>query len=208
MPNPTRSELMKIKKTIKFARSGHRILKKKQDGLILEFFRVLKEAKGVHGALIRQFAEAELLLDKAAAVEGYSAVRSAAMAVKPVPEMGIATKNIMGVRIPVVDAAPVQKHFYERGYGIIGGSSRIDEAAYFYEGLVDKAVQAAQTETAMRKLLEDIERTKRRVNALEYRVIPTLNSQKSFISQRLEEMERENIFRLKRIKAKTRKQAE
>ncbi len=205
-PNPTRSELMKLKKMIKFARSGHKMLKKKQDGLILEFFRLLKQAKGVHGALTKQFIEAELLLDKAAAVEGYSAVQSASMAVKPAPDMGIATKNIMGVRIPSIDTVPDQKHFYERGYGIIGGSSRIDETAYAYEGLVDRIVQAAQTETAMRKLLEDIERTKRRVNALEYKVIPTLNRQKSFISQRLEEMERENIFRLKRIKAKTKKE--
>ncbi|MCZ7394817.1 MAG: V-type ATP synthase subunit D, partial [Candidatus Methanoperedens sp.] len=85
-------------------------------------------------------------------------------------------------------------------YGIIGTSSRIDEAVDTYEILVEKIILAAEIETTMKKLLEDIEKTKRRVNALEFKVIPELSEAKDFIVLRLEEMERENTFRLKRIK--------
>ncbi len=69
-----------------------------------------------------------------------------------------------------------------------------------YEILVEKIILAAEIETTMKKLLEDIEKTKRRVNALEFKVIPELSEAKDFIVLRLEEMERENTFRLKRIK--------
>ena len=76
------------------------------------------------------------------------------------------------------------------------------EAAAAYEKVVEKILLAAEVETSMRKLLNEIEKTKRRVNALEFVVMPRLQSVSSFIRLRLEEMERENIFRLKRIKAK------
>jgi len=84
----------------------------------------------------------------------------------------------------------------------VGTSSYIDEATEAFEKLVETLVQAAEVETTMKKLLDEIEKTKRRVNALEYKVIPELQEAESFIQLRLEEMERENIFRLKRIKDK------
>src|SRR2546422_135084 len=89
----------------------------------------------------------------------------------------------------------------ERGYRIITTSARIDEAAEAYEALVEDIVVAAEIETTMRRLIEEIEKVKRRVNALEYRVIPELKSTEAFIRQRLEEMERDNFMRLKRFKA-------
>src|SRR2546429_611506 len=91
--------------------------------------------------------------------------------------------------------------FEERGYGIVTTSARIDEAAEAYEALVEDIVVAAEIETTMRRLIEEIEKVKRRVNALEYRVIPELKSTEAFIRQRLEEMERDNFMRLKRFKA-------
>jgi len=87
----------------------------------------------------------------------------------------------------------------ERGYGYYNSAS-IDETASAYENVVEKIILAAEVETSMRKLLKEIEKTKRRVNALEFNVIPNLDKVKAFISLRLEEMERENIFRMKRIK--------
>ncbi|MDH7509014.1 MAG: V-type ATP synthase subunit D, partial [Methanomassiliicoccales archaeon] len=88
------------------------------------------------------------------------------------------------------------------GYGVIGTSPFIDEAAEAYEELVETIIKAAEIETTMKRLLDEIEKTKRRVNALEYKVIPELKEAEEFIEFRLEEMERENIFRLKRIKQK------
>ena len=90
----------------------------------------------------------------------------------------------------------------QRGYGVIGTSTYIDEATGAFENLVETIVQAAEIETTMKKLLDEIEKTKRRVNALEFKVIPELQEAEAFIELRLEEMERENIFRLKRIKEK------
>jgi V/A-type H+-transporting ATPase subunit D len=86
--------------------------------------------------------------------------------------------------------------------GLVGGSSYIDEAADGYSGLISAIVTAAEMEATLKKLLEEIESTKRRVNALEFVVIPQMEEAQSFIQLRLEEMEREETFRLKRFKNK------
>jgi V/A-type H+-transporting ATPase subunit D len=106
----------------------------------------------------------------------------------------------MGVVVPRVEGEQVRKKILQRGYGIVGTKATIDEAARGYESLVDDIVRAAEIETTIKKLLDEIEKTKRRVNALEFKVIPELTDAANFIRLRLEEMERENTFRLKRIK--------
>src|SRR5256886_5881493 len=81
------------------------------------------------------------------------------------------TKNVMGILVPKINAKSVRKTIDQRGYGIIGTSPRIDEAAEAYENFVEDVITAAEIETTMRRLIEEIEKVKRRVNALEYRVI-------------------------------------
>ena len=90
----------------------------------------------------------------------------------------------------------------DRGLGMVGGSPYIDEAADSYSLLVEKVVKAAEMEATLKRLLEEIEATKRRVNALEFKVIPEMKEAQIFIQLRLEEMEREETFRLKRFKNK------
>ena len=85
---------------------------------------------------------------------------------------------------------------------MLGTSARIDEAAEAYEELLESIILAAEVETAMKKMLEEIETTKRRVNALEFNILPELHENKEYIEQKLEEQEREEIFRMKKIKAK------
>ncbi len=199
---PTRSELIKLKQRIKLAKSGYNLLKKKRDGLILEFFEILKKAKTVRKEL---FGAYKLALDKvnvARAAEGDIAVTSVGLSIAATAEVEIETKNIMGVVVPKIEAPQLRRSSMERGYGFIGVSARIDEAAEAFERVVELAIRAAEVETSMKKLLREIEKTKRRVNALEFEVIPKLEKTKVFITLRLEEMERENIFRLKRIKKK------
>ncbi len=197
---PTRSELMKLKKRIKLATSGHSLLKKKRDGLIMEFFEILKDAKNIRSELVEDYTSAEGKIAVAAALDGSPSVHSAAMAVHAAPPVDVGSKNIMGVVVPRIRSEIIKRHLHERGYGLAGSSARIDEAAYAYETVVDKILKAAEAETTMLRLLDEIDKTKRRVNALEFKVLPTLSSQAAFIALRLEEIERENVFRLKKIK--------
>ncbi len=198
---PTRSELLKLKKQIKLAKSGYNIKKKKRDGIILEFFEILKKAKTLREELVNEYKIALEKMNIARTLEGDLKVKSIAMAIKDIPDVKLAAKNIMGVKVPKIESSEIKKAFMERGYGVYN-SSAIDEAAASYEKVVEKIILAAEVENSMRKLLNEIEKTKRRVNALEFVVIPNLDKVKSFIQLRLEEMERENIFRMKRIKAK------
>jgi V/A-type H+-transporting ATPase subunit D len=199
---PTRSELLEIKRKVKLTKSGYKILKMKRDGLILEFFKILEQAKLVREKVTRHY---ELAMEKIAvanAVDGVIAVKSAAFALKTSPEIKLRSKNVMGLVVPLIEASSIRIPMDQRGYGVIGTSVYIDEAAKAFEDLVETIIEAAEIETTMKKLLDEIEKTKRRVNALEYKVIPELQEAEAFIRMRLEEMERENIFRLKRIKQK------
>jgi V/A-type H+-transporting ATPase subunit D len=197
---PTRSELIKLRKRIKLAISGHALLKKKRDGLIKEFFNVLEEAKKTQSELSNNYRNAKLKLELARAIDGTIAVKSAALALKETAKIEVKTRNVMGIIVPQVSSDHKVKEFHERGYGIIGTSSYIDEAAEAYEILIKSILTAAEIENTLRKLLFEIDKTKRRVNALEFKLIPSMKAEAKFISLRLEEMEREDIFRLKRIK--------
>ncbi len=196
---PTRSELMKLKNRIKLAKSGYNLLKKKRDGLILEFFEILKRAKTVRQELTEIYKRALSTVNIARTVEGDVQISSLALAVKDAPELTVQSRNIMGVVVPKITYEKKEKS-YDRGYGTIANSAVIDEASIAFEKVVQKVIEAAEIETSIKKLLNEIEKTKRRVNALEFEIIPKMDIQKKFIQMRLDEMERENVFRMKRIK--------
>ena len=200
---PTRSELLEIKRKIKLSQAGYKILKMKRDGLILEFFKILEEAKEIRQRVNRDYEVAMTKIAVAKAADGAIAVKSAAFALKVHPEIQLRSKNVMGLVVPEIEATRLRATSDNRGYGVIGTSTYIDEAAKAFEDLTETVIKAAEIETTMKRLLDEIEKTKRRVNALEYKVIPELKESAAFIQLRLEEMERENIFRLKRIKQKT-----
>ncbi|OPX59034.1 MAG: V-type ATP synthase subunit D [Methanomassiliicoccales archaeon PtaB.Bin134] len=199
---PTRSELLEIKKKIKLTKSGYKILKMKRDGLILEFFKILEQAKDIRDKVNHDYDEAMERIAVAKAVDGAIAVQSAAFALKTHPELSLRSKNIMGIVVPEIEASSIRTPMDKRGYGVIGTTVYIDEAAKAFENLVETIIEAAEIETTMKKILEEVEKTKRRVNALEFKVIPDLQESEAFIRLRLEEMERENTFRLKRVKQK------
>jgi len=205
---PTRSELLEVTKKIKLTKNGHKILKLKRDGLILEFFKILDQAKDLRVEIAKRYKVAQERIAIANAVDGAIAVRSAAYALTSHPEIKLRSRNLMGVVVPDIKSSRIVAPLDERGYGIIGTSPRIDEATDAYEKLVETIVKAAELETTLKKLLDEIERTKRRVNALEFKVLPELEEIERFIRFRLEEMERDNTFRLKRIKGKTTKASE
>jgi len=136
-------------------------------------------------------------------VEGAIGVKSAALSVKEVPQITLKSKNIMGVVVPQIASRKVKKSVVNRGYGVLGTSTVIDETASAFEELVEAIIESAEIETTMKRLLDEIEKTKRRVNALEFKVIPELTEARDFIKMRLDEMEREELFRMKKIKARS-----
>jgi V/A-type H+-transporting ATPase subunit D len=200
---PTRSELINLKRRIALSERGYKILKMKRDGLILEFFKVLAEAKDTRGELLLKYQHAVGMMALANTVEGAIGVKSAAFSVQEVPQIKLMSKNIMGVVVPEIEASQVKKSVVDRGYGVLGTTSVIDETALAFEELLEAIIESAEIETTMKKLLEEIESTKRRVNALEFKVIPDLTEARDFIKMRLDEMEREELFRLKKIKARS-----
>ncbi|MFO7710613.1 MAG: V-type ATP synthase subunit D [Candidatus Woesearchaeota archaeon] len=200
---PTRSELLRLKTRIKLAKNGHSLLKKKRDGLIMEFFDVMKEAKSLREEMLGAYKEAveKLNITRTHTSELY--LKSLALAIPNSPEIKTETKNVMGIRIPKVEASEsILKHFPQRGYGIVTGSALIDEAAHGFEKVVDLAVKVSEIEISMKKILAEIEKTKRRVNSLEFSVIPEMEKASRFIAFRLEEIERDNISSMKHIKKK------
>jgi len=198
---PTRSELIVTRRRIKLSISGHKLLKMKRDGLIIAFFELLPKVKDMRSQLVELYTVADKKLAVAMVADGKSALRSAANCVRTPPQVELSEYNIMGVVVPKIKVSTIQKSVEERGYGLIGTSVRIDESVHAFEKLTEKVLEAAELETTMKKLLDEIESTKRRVNALEFKVIPQLEEVAAYITLRLEELERENIFRLKRIKA-------
>ncbi|HMB49897.1 V-type ATP synthase subunit D [Natronoarchaeum rubrum] len=199
---PTRKNLMAIEDRIELSERGHDTLEKKRDGLIMEFMDILDQAQDVRANLEADYETAQTTIDKARAMEGDVAVRGAAAALKEHPEITTESKNIMGVVVPQIESTRVKKSLDQRGYGVLGTSARIDEAAEAYEDLLESIILAAEVETAMKKMLEEIETTKRRVNALEFKLLPDLKENQEYIEQKLEEQEREEIFRMKKIKEK------
>ena len=197
---PTRMELIETKRKIKLSKSGYKLLKMKRDGLIMEFFELLPKVKDLRSQLSALYSDAMEKLAIAVAADGKTALESAANCLNKAPEVELSSKNIMGVVVPSVEVTAVEKSLEDRGYGLIGTSIRVDEAVHAFEKLSEMIILAAEGETTMKKLLDEIESTKRRVNALEFKVIPNLEEIAKYISFRLEELERESIFGLKRIK--------
>jgi len=200
---PTRSELIDTKRKIKLSQNGYKILKMKRDGLIMEFFKVLVSAKDSRGALLENYSRAQEMMAIANTIEGAIGVKSAAFSVRENPNITLKSKNIMGVVVPEIASTQVRKGIADRGYGVIGTTPVIDDTAKAFEELVEAIIKSAEIETTMKRLLNEIESTKRRVNALEFKVIPELSEARDFIKMRLDEMEREELFRLKKIKART-----
>jgi len=207
-PNPTRMELLKAKTRVKLARKGHKLLKQKRDALVLEFFKILGKAQDLRSDLNARMKNAYGALAVAQAYHSMQEIEQAAMAVKRAPDVHVEVRNIMGVKIPTLEAAEPKKLLLARGYSVVGTSAKIDEVADSFEHVLDIIFKLSETENGIRRLILEIEKTKRRVNSLEFVMIPRLEMQAKLISFRLEEMERDSFVMLKTIKRKLEKNAE
>lgn len=200
---PTRAAELELKEKIELAESGHSILEKKRDSLIHEFMEMAEDAKGFQGEMSELFTKAQRELDRAVAFEGSGRLESVSLAVNQFPSVEITSRNIMGVQVPEIESENFVRNMDDRGLSLLSSTARIDEAIDAFEKLLEKVVEFAETETALIKLLEEIDSTRRRVNALEEKVIPEMKNSLNYVSQALEESAREETFRMKKIKEKT-----
>jgi V/A-type H+-transporting ATPase subunit D len=200
---PTRSELLERKQQITLAEQGMDLLKQKRDALLIEFMSVMDETLRLSNDLQRTTNEAQYSLAIAKAVDGTVSVRSAAFATRGEVTIDMTGSKIMGIAVPVVTKgeSPLRTSF-TRGYAITGVSSRIDETADKFERILDVIIEYADIETRLKRLGEEIQKTNRRVNALEQITVPQLKEQVSYIRQALDERAREELFRLKKVKKK------
>jgi V/A-type H+-transporting ATPase subunit D len=193
-------ELIKKNAQIKLAEQGRDLLREKMDALIQEFFHIMVSVSKSREDLetIAYAAQRSLLV--AQAVDDPVTLKSASFATKRVISLDIRGRNIMGVPVPLIEKKSVTKSVLERGYSMIGTSGRIDETAEKYEAELDLIIGLAETETSLRRLGDEIQMNRRRVNALEQVLIPELKKQAKYIKIAIEEREREDLFRLKKVK--------
>jgi V/A-type H+-transporting ATPase subunit D len=198
--NPTRMELIRKNAQIKLAEQGRDLLREKMDALIQEFFHIMESVSKSRDELEIVAKAAQRSLLTALAVDDSVTLKSASFATRKGLFIDIKGKNIMGVPVPVLEKKRVSKSVLERGYSIIGVSGRIDEAAEKFEMELDLIIVLAETETSLKRLGGEIQITRRRVNALEQIMIPELKKQAKYIKNAIDEREREDLFRLKKVK--------
>ena len=199
--NPTRMELKKLKGRLSTAVRGHKLLKDNSDEMVRRFTVILREAKSLRESVEKELSEVLRLFSIARSVtpsfEAETAFSMPSVAVTAECE----TESVMGVDVPKVRLVNEK-----RAEGLPYAYSEITgEADYSVEKasiLLPKMVQLAQTEKTVRMLAEEIERNKRRVNALEYVMIPQLEETIKYIKDKLDENERAAVVRLMKVKSK------
>ena len=216
--SPTRMELLKLGRREKLAEKGHDLLREKRDALISEFLDVISEVRDARREVEEELKEAFGFLVAAQARLGVEQVRQLSLMTGREIGLNFSSRSIMGVQVPILKSESsgtaggaagsavggklkLARRVTERGYGFVDSSAAVDRSASSFEVALEKLIKLAELEEAVRNLAGEVEKTKRRVNALEYILIPRLKATRKYIRMRLEEMERENFVRLKKIKA-------
>lgn len=197
--NPTRMNLIEVKRRSRTARKGYDILKKKREVLVLEFLKLLKQSGKGREYLYRLLSEAYKSIVISSAYVGNFELEASALHAKEVAPIGIGIKNVMGVKIPEIEK---NKSRAEGTDSFLSESVAVEDIRETFSDAINAILDVAQQEQGLKRLVTEIEKTKRRVNALDYVVIPGYNSQARYISMRLEEIERDMFSALKHVKKK------
>jgi len=192
---------LKLKRRVKLADKGHRLLKEKRDALISEFMVVIKEYREARKKVEENLKIAFYNLLMAHVLLGSRDIEQISAITLRDIGLDFTTKNIMGVSVPVMKIDDLVRRINERGYGLLSTNAKLDDAAKNFEESLLVIVRLAEVEESVRRIAQEVEKTKRRVNALEYIVIPRLKATIKHIEMRMEEIERESFLRLKKIKA-------
>lgn len=195
---PTRLEYIRTKKRILIAKKGLKLLKLKRQALILEFFNISKTASALRGSLQSDLLKGYESIRMAEMLAGSMRLENEAMKIPQMKNLQVMSKSIMGVHIPRImggQSEVVEEHLLEL-------PTSITEAIKTFQKIHKIVLDVAEKETALRKLLYEIEKTKRKSNAIENVFIPKLMAAVKFITFRLDEIERDTFMMLKTVKRK------
>lgn len=201
---PTRSNLIRIKKELQFAREGYEILDRKREVLTTELVRVAHEADVLQKEVWKVLETAYRALEKAQLTLGSDNVEWAALAANKTVDVHLKLRGIMGVAIPVIEARGEPEKML---YSLSGTNAALDEASAAFREVLIKTPQLSMLVTTVWRLAGELRKTQRRVNALQHIFIPAYEETVIFIVSSLEEREREETFRLKWLKTKMAKAA-
>lgn len=197
--NPTRMELKKLKARLSTATRGHKLLKDKSDEMIRRFSIIIKENKRLRDEVERELSEVLKGFSVARSVTpAYSAETAFAMPTVSV-KAECETGSVMGVEVPKINVVN-EKRADGLPYAYSEITSEADFSVLQASALLPKMVKLAEVEKTVRLLAEEIERNKRRVNALEYVMIPQLEETIKYIKSKLDENERAAVIRLMKVK--------
>ena len=198
--NATRMALMGFKSRLNLAQKGHDLLREKMDALVMEFFGILEDVKKMREEVFKEFEKAYAALGEAKMRLGPLKLREVALGVPYSLELRAETKNIMGVRVPQLELEEPPTEGPQQFYGFSDTSAKLDECVEVFREVIKQVLRLAEIQSALSRLAQEISDTKRRVNALNYVLIPRLQSFIAWINLMLTEREREEFVRLKKIK--------
>ena len=195
----TRMELLRLKNRKRLAERGHDLLREKRDSLVMEFFNAIAEIKESRENVEHTLAEAFTALTQAKMIMGPVKVLEFTSASGILAELGISTRSMMGVTVPVLS---IKQEIPEIPYSLADSSTRLDLMSSKFGEALRAIVRLAEIESTVKRLAIEIERTKRRVSALESIVIPRLDATARFVKLALEERERGDFFRIKLVRSR------
>lgn len=200
--NPTRMELSNLKERLDLATRGHKLLKDKQDELMRQFISLIKKNNELRTVVEEKLIQAmqSFVMAKSLLNEQYI---EELVAVPPrTVELDMYEKNIMSVRVPAMNFKYSEEddNVSDIQYGYLNSNSELDESIEEMSAVMTELLELSEIEKTCQLLADEIESTRRRVNALEYRTIPQLEETIYFIQMKLDESERAEITRLMKVK--------
>lgn len=199
--NPTRMELTNLKKKLVTARRGHKLLKDKRDELMRRFLDMVRENKTLRREVEEAILEANKHISVARSVMQGQMLDVSLMLPKQELQLDVTSKNVMSVNIPVFDITKRSANdsdAYSYGFGFTSGD--LDDAVESLGKVFEKMVRLAEIEKSCQMMSAEIEKTRRRVNALEHVLIPQYTDTIKYITMKLDENERSTITRLMKVK--------
>jgi V/A-type H+-transporting ATPase subunit D len=195
--NPTRMELLRLRRRLQLARRGHKLLKDKQDELMKRFMGLVHQIKELRLSVEQEIEEAWKRFLVARSVGGGEVIEAAVSVPTRKTYVEVEREQIMNIVVPVFTLKTEGKL---ASYGLATTPAELDTSLVAMEKALSRMVELASKEKALELIGDEIEKTRRRVNALEYVLIPNLIETIRYISMKLSEMERGNLTRLMRVK--------